>query len=157
MYSVQKDLASPGSKPKEAPTLTVMTKMISTIVALPRCRRHARFSQVLFSFTFGGVPFVRATYHQNPKAWLETEPTILEMHKKAGRTQDGLWSNYLAARRRALGEVSKKHSRRTWPMTEVEGEKGGVGALKAHLLNDLGSAVTIGPVKQRLPMLIENH
>ncbi|KAG2751906.1 hypothetical protein P692DRAFT_20725628 [Suillus brevipes Sb2] len=64
----------------------------------------------LFSLVFGGAPFVRATYHQNRKAWRETEMTILEMHKQAGRTPDGLWSNYLAARRLALGEVSKKHS-----------------------------------------------
>jgi hypothetical protein len=66
----------------------------------------------LFSLVFGGAPFVRATYHQNRKAWRETEMTILEMHKQAGRTPDGLWSNYLAARRLALGEVSKKHSGR---------------------------------------------
>ncbi|KAG2109514.1 hypothetical protein DEU56DRAFT_905628 [Suillus clintonianus] len=45
----------------------------------------------LFSLVFGGAPFVRATYHQNRKAWRETEMTILEMHKRAGRTPDGLW------------------------------------------------------------------
>lgn len=74
---------------------------------------RAHYSQEqLFSLVFGGAPFVRATYHQNRKAWRETEMTILDMHKRAGRTQDGLWSNYLAARRLALGEVSKKHSGR---------------------------------------------
>ncbi|KAG1882692.1 hypothetical protein F4604DRAFT_1921258 [Suillus subluteus] len=75
---------------------------------------HACFSQeVLFSLIFGDAPFIRATCHQNCKALLEMDPTILEMHKQAGWTQDGLWSNYLAARCHALGEVSKKHSRCT--------------------------------------------
>ncbi|KAG1739076.1 hypothetical protein EDD22DRAFT_851999 [Suillus occidentalis] len=47
-----------------------------------------------------------AMYTIDMASWLETEPTILEMHKKAGRTPDGLWSNYLAARSRALGDVN---------------------------------------------------
>lgn len=67
---------------------------------------RTRFNQeTLFSLIFGDTPFVQTTYHQNRKFWSETEPTILEMHKKAGRTPDGLWSNYLTARSRALGEV----------------------------------------------------
>jgi hypothetical protein len=68
---------------------------------------HTRFNQeTLFSLIFGDTPFVQTTYHHNSKSWLETEPTILEMHKKAGRTPDGLWSNYLAAQSRALGDVN---------------------------------------------------
>ncbi|KAG2336425.1 hypothetical protein BDR05DRAFT_124772 [Suillus weaverae] len=46
------------------------------------------------------------------KFWLEREPSILETHKKARRTRDGLWSNYLATQRLALSEVSKKRSGR---------------------------------------------
>ncbi|KAG2340477.1 hypothetical protein BDR05DRAFT_1002477 [Suillus weaverae] len=64
----------------------------------------------LFRLIFGDSPFVKATYHENHKAWCETLLTILETHKQSGRTQDGLWANCLASRRIALGLESKKHS-----------------------------------------------
>jgi hypothetical protein len=38
------------------------------------------------------------------------ELTILETHKQAGHTEDGLWANYLAAWCTALGLGSKKYS-----------------------------------------------
>ncbi|KAG1838439.1 hypothetical protein DFJ58DRAFT_733813 [Suillus subalutaceus] len=66
----------------------------------------------LFHLIFGDTPFVKTTYHDNHKAWRETELTILETHKQARRTEDGLWANYLAARCTALGLGSKKHSGR---------------------------------------------
>ncbi|KAG1738149.1 uncharacterized protein EDB91DRAFT_1249467 [Suillus paluster] len=66
----------------------------------------------LFCLIFGDTPFVRVTYHDNRKAWRETELTILETHKQAGHTQDGLWASYLAAWHTALGLDSKKHSGR---------------------------------------------
>ncbi|KAG1764855.1 hypothetical protein EV702DRAFT_1051226 [Suillus placidus] len=72
---------------------------------------HTRFNQeTLFSLIFGGTPFIRATYHQNRKSWLETELSILEAHKKAGCTRDGLWSNYLDAQHLALGEHAITHA-----------------------------------------------
>ncbi|KIK35162.1 hypothetical protein CY34DRAFT_17204 [Suillus luteus UH-Slu-Lm8-n1] len=52
----------------------------------------------LFRLIFGDTPFVKTTYHDNHKAWHETELTVLETHKLAGHTEDGLWANYLAAR-----------------------------------------------------------
>jgi hypothetical protein len=66
----------------------------------------------LFRLIFGDTPFVKTTYHDNHKAWHETDVTVLETHKLAGRTEDGLWANYLAARRAALGLGSKKRSGR---------------------------------------------
>ncbi|KAG1795002.1 hypothetical protein EV424DRAFT_1547694 [Suillus variegatus] len=64
----------------------------------------------LFSLIFG-VPFVRATYHANRSAWANTKTTsLLLAHERAGRTLDGLWTCYLAARRDALGQTSKKKS-----------------------------------------------
>ncbi|KAG1764339.1 hypothetical protein EDD22DRAFT_883935 [Suillus occidentalis] len=64
----------------------------------------------LFKHVFG-VTFVKATYHQNRKAWQTTNLDVLVEHESAGRTPTGLWSRYLAARREALGEQSKKSSR----------------------------------------------
>ncbi|KAG2108674.1 uncharacterized protein F5147DRAFT_836934 [Suillus discolor] len=77
---------------------------------IPKFRNYGQ--EQLFRLIFGDTPFVKATYHENCKAWRETPLTILEAHKQSGRTQDGLWSNCLAARRIALGLESKKHSRR---------------------------------------------
>ncbi|KAG1775787.1 hypothetical protein EV702DRAFT_1046677 [Suillus placidus] len=72
-------------------------------------RQH--YSQeVLFGLIFS-VPFVRATYHVNRLAWANTKNTsLLLAHECAGRTLDGLWTCYLAARRDALGQTSKKKS-----------------------------------------------
>ncbi|KAG2114124.1 hypothetical protein DEU56DRAFT_919623 [Suillus clintonianus] len=71
----------------------------------------------LFNLVFG-VPFVRATYHQNRSAWANSErvpslASILRGHERAGRTLDGLWTCYLASRRHVLGEKSKKKSIRS--------------------------------------------
>ncbi|KAG1777176.1 hypothetical protein EV702DRAFT_1226088 [Suillus placidus] len=64
----------------------------------------------LFQHVFG-VPFVKATYHQNHKAWQTTNLNVLAEHEAAGHTPAGLWSRYLDARRDALGEQSKKLGR----------------------------------------------
>ncbi|KAG2121179.1 hypothetical protein BD769DRAFT_1671653 [Suillus cothurnatus] len=77
---------------------------------IPKFRHYGQ--ELLFRLIFGDTPFVKATYHENRKAWRETPLSILEAHKQSGRTQDGLWSNCLAARCIALGLESKKHSRR---------------------------------------------
>ncbi|KAG1869639.1 hypothetical protein F4604DRAFT_1927055 [Suillus subluteus] len=66
----------------------------------------------LFRLIFGDTPFVKTMYHDNHKAWHKMELTVLETHKLARCTEDGLWANYLAARRAALGLGSKKHSGR---------------------------------------------
>ncbi|KAG1762675.1 hypothetical protein EV702DRAFT_1052301 [Suillus placidus] len=65
----------------------------------------------LFRLIFGDSPFVKATYHENCKAWGKTPLTILKTHKQSGRTQDGLWANCLASCHIALGLESKKHNR----------------------------------------------
>ncbi|KAG1895672.1 uncharacterized protein F5891DRAFT_984108 [Suillus fuscotomentosus] len=75
---------------------------------IPKFRHYGQ--EPLFRLIFGDTPFVKATYHENRKAWRETPLSILKAHKQSGRTQDGLWSNCLAARRIALGLESKKHS-----------------------------------------------
>lgn len=80
-------------------------------MAIPKLRGFYGQEQ-LFRLIFGDTPFVKTTYHDNHKAWRETELTVLETHKLAGRTEDGLWANYLAARRAALGLGSKKRSGR---------------------------------------------
>ncbi|KAG1760564.1 hypothetical protein EV702DRAFT_1242805 [Suillus placidus] len=64
----------------------------------------------LFQHVFG-VPFVKATYHQNHKAWQTTNLNVLVEHEAAGHTPAGLWSRYLAACQDALGEQSKKSGR----------------------------------------------
>ncbi|KAG1786127.1 uncharacterized protein HD556DRAFT_1449982 [Suillus plorans] len=78
----------------------------------PVLRKHYP-QDVLFNLVFG-VPFVRATYHQNCSAWANSQPlaplaAILRGHECAGRTLEGLWTCYLASRRHVLGEKSKKN------------------------------------------------
>ncbi|KAG1904179.1 uncharacterized protein F5891DRAFT_1184362 [Suillus fuscotomentosus] len=80
-------------------------------MAIPKLRGFYGQEQ-LFRLIFGDTPFVKTTYHDNHKAWLETDLTVLETHKLTGRTEDGLWENYLAAQRAALGLGSKKCSGR---------------------------------------------
>ncbi|KAJ8592061.1 hypothetical protein M405DRAFT_75534 [Rhizopogon salebrosus TDB-379] len=76
----------------------------------PVLRKHYGQEQ-LFSLVFSGVPFVRATYHDNRSAWANSHvASILLAHNHAGRSPDGLWSCYKASRRHALGEKSKKKS-----------------------------------------------
>ncbi|KAG1793310.1 uncharacterized protein HD556DRAFT_1443738 [Suillus plorans] len=75
---------------------------------IPKFRNYGQ--EHLFHLIFGDTPFVKATYHENRKAWRETPLTILETHKNSRHTQDGLWSNCLATCRIALGLESKKHS-----------------------------------------------
>lgn len=82
----------------------------------PVLRKHYPQDE-LFNLVFG-VPFVRATYHQNHSAWANSQPVvplaaILRGHERAGRTLEGLWTCYLASRRHALGEKSKKKSVRS--------------------------------------------
>lgn len=69
--------------------------------------RARYFQHELFPLVFG-VPFVKATYHHNHKMWRVTDHTVLTEHEAAGHTPLGLWSHYLNARRRALGQESKK-------------------------------------------------
>lgn len=64
----------------------------------------------LFEHVFR-VTFVKATYHQNRKAWQTTNLNVLAKHELAGHTPTGLWLRYLAACREALGVQSKKSSR----------------------------------------------
>ncbi|KAG2152953.1 hypothetical protein DEU56DRAFT_908128 [Suillus clintonianus] len=64
----------------------------------------------LFPLIFG-VPFVKATYHHNHKVWRVTDHTVLAEHEAAGHSSSGLWSHYLDARRKALGQQSKKSQR----------------------------------------------
>jgi hypothetical protein len=80
-------------------------------MAIPKLRGFYGQEQ-LFRLIFGDTPFVKTTYHDNHKAWRETDVTVLETHKLTGCTEDGLWANYLAARRAALGLGSKKCSGR---------------------------------------------
>ena len=61
----------------------------------------------LFPLIFG-VPFIKATYHQNHKVWQVTDHAILAVQEAASHTSLGLWSHYLTAHRRALGQQSKK-------------------------------------------------
>ncbi|KAF8431626.1 hypothetical protein L210DRAFT_155575 [Boletus edulis BED1] len=56
------------------------------------------------------VPFIKGIYQDNLHAWQNTNPDLLAQFEQAGRTQEGLWSRYLAARRVALGERSKRLS-----------------------------------------------
>lgn len=79
----------------------------------PVLRKHYP-QEELFNLVFG-VPFVRATYHQNRSAWANSKhvASILRGHELAGRSVDGLWTCYLASRRHALGEKSKKKSVRS--------------------------------------------
>jgi hypothetical protein len=73
---------------------------------------RARYQQDdLFRCIFG-VPFVKATYHENRRAWQKTDSALLATYEAAGQTLNGLWSHYLAARREALGEKTKKPTRR---------------------------------------------
>lgn len=72
---------------------------------------RARYQQdELFRCIFG-VPFVKATYHDNHRAWQKTDSALLATYEAAGQTVNGLWSHYLAARREALGEKTKKSTR----------------------------------------------
>jgi hypothetical protein len=79
----------------------------------PVLRKHYPQDE-LFDLVFG-VPFVRATYHQNHSAWANSQRVpslakILRTHERAGRNLDGLWTVFLSERRHVLGEKSKKKS-----------------------------------------------
>jgi hypothetical protein len=79
----------------------------------PVLRKHYPQDE-LFDLVFG-VPFVRATYHQNHSAWVNSQRVpslakILRAHERAGRKLDGLWTCFLSERRHVLGEKSKKKS-----------------------------------------------
>jgi len=88
------------------------TDMVTGFQQMDDKNLRARFQQEdLFCHIFG-VPFVKATYHDNRRAWQKTDPAILASYKAAGRTANGLWSHYLAACREALGEKTKKPTRR---------------------------------------------
>lgn len=54
------------------------------------------------------VPYVKATYHQNHRAWIDADPTIWEAHERAGRKSAGLWKNFLSTQRAARGAQIKK-------------------------------------------------
>lgn len=88
------------------------TDMVTGFQQMDDKNLRARFQQDdLFRRIFG-VPFVKATYHDNRRAWQKTDPAILASYEAAGQTVNGLWSHYLAARREALGEKTKKPTRR---------------------------------------------
>jgi hypothetical protein len=69
--------------------------------------RAIHLQHELFPLIFG-VPYVKATYHHNRKMWQVTDHTVLAEHEAAGHSSLGLWSHYLNARHRALGQQSKK-------------------------------------------------
>lgn len=71
---------------------------------------RARYLQPALFRQIFGVPFVKGTYQDNLRAWQTTSTAILDQFEKAGRTPEGLWARYLAARRVALGEHSKRSS-----------------------------------------------
>lgn len=71
--------------------------------------RAAFWQPELFNRIFG-VQFMKGTYHDNLHAWEKMQPDLQAQYEKAGRTPKGLWSCYLAARRAALGQQSKKSS-----------------------------------------------
>jgi len=50
----------------------------------------------LFERIFG-VPYIKATYHQNHRAWIDADPTICEVHERAGYTSQGLWKHFKKA------------------------------------------------------------
>ncbi|KAG2368027.1 hypothetical protein BDR07DRAFT_151897 [Suillus spraguei] len=88
------------------------TDMVTGFQQMDDKNLRARFQQDdLFRRIFG-VPFVKATYHDSRRAWQKTDPAILASYEAAGQTVNGLWSHYLAARREALGEKTKKPTRR---------------------------------------------
>ncbi|KAG2741489.1 hypothetical protein P692DRAFT_20752259 [Suillus brevipes Sb2] len=72
----------------------------------PMLRGTLRQDQ-LFKTIFG-VPYVKATYHQNHRTWIDANPTIRETHERAGRKPAGLWRSFLSAHRITRGEQSKK-------------------------------------------------
>jgi hypothetical protein len=88
------------------------TDMVTGFQQMDDKNLRARFQQEDLFCRIFGVPFVKATYHDNRRAWQKTDPAILASYKAAGRTANGLWSHYLAARREALGEKTKKPTRR---------------------------------------------
>jgi len=69
--------------------------------------RAIHLQHELFPLVFG-VPYVKATYHHNRRMWQVTDHAVLAEHEAAGHSSLGLWSHYLDARRRALGQQSKK-------------------------------------------------
>ena len=71
--------------------------------------RGVYLQPTLFRHVFG-VPFVKGTYQDNLRAWQNTSAEVLAQFEQAGRTPEGLWTRYLAARRAALGAHSKKSS-----------------------------------------------
>ncbi|KAG1722832.1 uncharacterized protein EDB91DRAFT_1255886 [Suillus paluster] len=88
------------------------TDMVTGFQQMDDKNLQARFQQDdLFRRIFS-VPFVKATYHDNCRAWQKTDSSILASYEAAGQTANGLWSHYLAARREALGEKTKKPTRR---------------------------------------------
>ncbi|KAG2117878.1 uncharacterized protein F5147DRAFT_648318 [Suillus discolor] len=70
-----------------------------------------RFQQDDLFHRIFGVPFVKATYHENHCAWQKMDPSILAIYEAAGQTVNGLWLHYLATCRAALGEKTKKPGR----------------------------------------------
>ncbi|KAG1882184.1 hypothetical protein F4604DRAFT_1991921 [Suillus subluteus] len=88
------------------------TDMVTGFQQMDDKNLRARFQQDdLFRCIFS-VPFVKATYHDNCRAWQKTDPAILASYEAAGQTANGLWSHYLAAHREVLGEKTKKPTRR---------------------------------------------
>lgn len=71
--------------------------------------RSLYLQPTMFRLVFG-VPFVKGTYQDNLRAWQNTNTDILAQFENAGRTPEGLWTRYLAARRVALGAHSKRSS-----------------------------------------------
>ena len=49
---------------------------------------------------FFGVPFYRTTFYDNRKRWDEAPDHLKASCKRAGRTEDGLWSTFMAKNRR---------------------------------------------------------
>ncbi|KAG1719108.1 uncharacterized protein EDB91DRAFT_1257907 [Suillus paluster] len=108
---VQVPLYDPNSKRQVWPHGMFTVDMTAGFHQMDNKILRATYQQEeLFQHVFG-VPFVKATYHQNRKAWQTTNLNVLAEHEAAGHTPAGLWSRYLAARRDALGEQSKKSGR----------------------------------------------
>ena len=61
----------------------------------------------LFECIFG-VPYVKATYHQNHRAWINAVPTLREMHEHAGYTSQGLWKHFKKANKSRHWQAKSK-------------------------------------------------
>jgi hypothetical protein len=71
----------------------------------------AREARVSVGGTFTqmfGKPFNRTTFYQNRQIWESTPKHIRTRCKNAGRTKEGLWSHFMAERRK---ELNKNRSR----------------------------------------------